>query len=263
LHDAAVTNSVDMVIGNMRKSFLGDIIVQTSSFPTEIVNRTIAHDELMSKYYLSFFGYNILPVNMCGKLYRTSLVKEAFKPWGYKFGEDLVFNMRLFPSLNSVFCIPNTVYCYRQFSGCTSHFMPYWIDTAKRLYVEKKAEMEKHDYVRQADYYVKVEMINCLLTYIDQYIFFRPRMRDANIAALKLELQDGLYSELKDVRFRDAAVPTAIGQKDAAALYEYVEQRNKRAPLKTKAVRAIRRAVVALSSCAGILSSMQSLNNNI
>lgn len=63
----------------------------------------IKQPDLFEKYYLSFFGVNILSVNMCSKLYRKKVLDKAgLEPSGLTMGEDLAFNMKLFPYLSNI-----------------------------------------------------------------------------------------------------------------------------------------------------------------
>ena len=65
------------------------------------VNGLIQQPKLFNKYYISFFGINILSVNMWGKLYRKSSLNAAnIQPTGITTGEDLAFNLQLFPYLS-------------------------------------------------------------------------------------------------------------------------------------------------------------------
>lgn len=65
----------------------------------------VSNPKLFSEYYLSFFGVNILPVNMCGKFYKKKILDSArLIPSGLRIGEDLVFNMSLFRFLTKI-CI--------------------------------------------------------------------------------------------------------------------------------------------------------------
>lgn len=237
---AAQQHKVDMVMGNMRITAFGQLYKRDYLLPSQFTGRAYRHDELMDMFYLSFFGVSILPVTMWGKLYLTDMVRQELRPAGLKFGEDLLFNMRLFPRLESVYFVPDVVYNYRQGSGATSRFMPYWIDDVKTLYREKQREMAAHNFTDRADRTTRVELVECLLTYIEQFITFKRSDRQANIAALQEELHDEIYSELVAVEYTDAEVVEAIKTKDAARLYARVEYRLAHAPLKAKAKRLVR-----------------------
>lgn len=241
LHGAAAKYDVDMVMGNSRISALFGLMKRNCLLSNDLVGCTFGHEDLMRRFYISFFGVNILSVTMWGKLYKTEIVRQSYQPTDLKFGEDLLFNMRLFPLLRSAYFISDIVYSYRQASGITSRLMPFWIDNVKRLYREKQHEMRCHNLTEQADFYAKVELINCLLTYVDQFLTFKPSTRKENIAVLSKELEDPIYHDISKVPYKHSEVSEAIANKDAANLYAFVENRRKQAPLRTKAKYLIRR----------------------
>ena len=70
---------VDVVIGSLCRYFLGGIKKELHQSSQLSVNRPILREELFNKYFISFFGINILPVNMCGGLYRKSVVDIAMQ----------------------------------------------------------------------------------------------------------------------------------------------------------------------------------------
>lgn len=83
-------------------------------------NRPILRDEIISDYYISFFGINKLNVAYWGKLIRSDIVrKSAFQYNDIPIGEDLLFNAHIFPLLNSMVAIDYYGYNWR-FGGITS-----------------------------------------------------------------------------------------------------------------------------------------------
>ena len=74
----------------------------------------IDQPELFDKYYLSFFGVNILSVNVWGKLYRKFVLDKAdIEPVGVFMGEDLAYSIRLFPYLKRIYILNEIGYNYR------------------------------------------------------------------------------------------------------------------------------------------------------
>ncbi|WP_289698404.1 glycosyltransferase family 2 protein [Duncaniella muris] len=60
---------------------------------TFVTPQVIKQPELMEKYFISFFGVNILDVGMWAKLYKVKLIKSSgVAPTGFRMGEDLMFN---------------------------------------------------------------------------------------------------------------------------------------------------------------------------
>ena len=121
--------NVDLVIGSITKKlgfFKKRHIDRCFSFP---YNQVVSQPELFDKYYLGFFKNDILPVSMCARLYRKSVIDHALQETSLYdneitlMGEDQFFNVKLFPYLHSVYRIDKTVYIYR-FGGGTTYFNP-------------------------------------------------------------------------------------------------------------------------------------------
>lgn len=94
---AAVEDRADVTeMGIVRSFDRWQFLSRTTPLP----RRCISRPELMDEYYVSFFGCNRLGVNIWGKLYRTDLIRKAdLRPTGYAMGEDLFFNLYLFPHI--------------------------------------------------------------------------------------------------------------------------------------------------------------------
>lgn len=136
---------------------------------TRLTPRVIEASELMDKYYISFFGINILDVNIWGKLYDINLLRRAkLQPSGYKMGEDLIFNMRLLPYVNRYSIIDYCGYNYR-IGGLTSRFNPtLWADLSSQFLI-KREEALSHDYTK-ALHPLTTELKNILISSIEQRI---------------------------------------------------------------------------------------------
>lgn len=146
----------------------------------------ITQPKLQNEYFVSFFGKNILKVNMWGKLYRTDIIKSAkLKPSGYKMGEDLFFNLYLFPHINKYVVINYAGYNYRA-GGLTSNYNPHLFTDLKEQYFHKLQLIEKYNY-KNADRLVRIEMKNILKTHLQQLITYK--------ILSKQELQNFLESE--------------------------------------------------------------------
>lgn len=238
LLDKAIQYNADMVTACFCKVFYG-VKLGYYSFISDIINRAWSHEEFMEKFFKGFFGIFTMPTGMWGKLYRSHLLKDYFVPINYKFGEDYMANMKIFPHLRNVVFINDVIYNYRQGSGGTAHFMSYWMEDIKGQYHDKKEELIKRHLENQFDYYLKVELINCLRTYVERFITFKPKTREENIAILQKELQDVIYKELVGVKYHDMEILDSIITCDATKLYTRMEYLYSHAPLKTKTKRLI------------------------
>lgn len=185
----------------------------------------IQYPELFDKYYLSFFGYNILAVNMCGKLYRRDSLKKAIlKPSGLKMGEDLYFNMMLFPYLNSIYLSDYIGYNYR-FGGMTSKYNPSLYVDLKYLYQKKKELIEYYDY-HKADDYIRYELINVFKSDVIQKIRFHTESEDRIINGIEEELKDIIWADISSLKkeYLSKSFPQAIIMKDSKKIYELCKE---------------------------------------
>lgn len=131
----------------------------------------IEQPELFEKYYVSFFGHNILPVNIWGKLYRRSVIENAkMLPSGITMGEDLVFNMKLFPHLKRIYIMSSHGYCYR-YGGMTNRYNPKLLPDLKFLYRLKQDLIKKYNYDKAFNL-TRYELKNVLCSDIKQRILY-------------------------------------------------------------------------------------------
>ena len=186
------------------------------------VTGVIEMPELFERYYISFFGVNILSVNICGKLYRKAVVDKAgLVPTGVVMGEDLAFNMQLFPHLKRIYLLDEVGYSYR-FGGMTSKYNPHLLPDLKKLYQVKKSLIERYDYAKASDY-IRIELKNVLLSDVCQRIIFTGGREDV-CEAISKELSDPLYQDIGELTGHsdvlDSPIVKAILAGDASAIYE-------------------------------------------
>lgn len=94
MYDKAIETDADYVEIGMQRVLDKHKIIKKKANPT--VRGLITQPQLFDLYYISFFGVNILSVNICGKLYKSSILKESPQPIGLAMGEDLYFNLLKF-----------------------------------------------------------------------------------------------------------------------------------------------------------------------
>jgi hypothetical protein len=198
------------------------------------MERVILHEELMNKYYLSFFGCNILPVNVWATLYRRKLLEDAgLRPCGLRFGEDLVFNMRVFPFVRKYYMMNRLVYHYRIGQpGSSEKYLKSWLENFRMLYTIKMQALELYGN-EKALFYQKVEMVNYLKTYVNGCIKFRTKRKRENVDRLHEELSKPMYKDvatLMNSPYKDKDVIPLIMQGDAIGFYDLIEQRYNKLP---------------------------------
>ena len=218
----------DVVIGKMRRVFYHGLYSKESPYENDWMNRLIQHDELMSKYFLSYFGVNKLPIQLCSVMFRTSVVKFSnIKPSGLKFGEDLLMSMKIFPHINSLYAVNKVVYNYNVGSpNYTDKYFDNWLESARLLY-EKKMDTIIEMHYDKAIYYQKMELINYLKFYVYICCTRRSNQRDNNIETLKKEIQNPIYKNLNTLlnsRYNDPKSVDFIINGEAEAFYSYIEK---------------------------------------
>lgn len=212
-----------------------------------IREQLITQPELFDKYYVSFFGVNILEVNIWGKLYKKSFVLEAaIRPSGYRMGEDLVFNMLLFPYVKSFYIINDDGYYYR-FGGMTSCYNPYILKDLKSQYSLKKEMIYKYSYEKVTKYTI-IELKNVLRTHIKQMIYYKTNTKENIIANIKNELKDVIYDDISILQTECINDPFVISliNKDAENIYFILRKQIKEDYLKTKIKRLISYILTAI-----------------
>lgn len=126
LYLIAERHQADTVIGNYYRKY--GVIKRKNTFFSELpVNQLIQGGELFEKYFISFFGHNVLPVNVWGRIYRMDVIEMAMKecslydPMCRQMGEDEYFNMQLFPFIRSLYVTDDFVSVYR-YGGMTNTY---------------------------------------------------------------------------------------------------------------------------------------------
>ena len=134
LYDIILHEDVDIVAGQFIRK-MGPIR-RKEQWPSEIADKKITRPELWDKYYISYMGVNILPVQMCGKLYKKAVIDKAmsevslFSDTIRTMGEDEYFNLMLHPYINSMYVSNKHIYVYR-YGGGTSKYNPHLYELYK------------------------------------------------------------------------------------------------------------------------------------
>lgn len=220
--EKAETTGVDYVEMGMERVMDRHGWIKTKNI--EYRKGLIRNPELFETYFIAFFGYNNLCVNMCSKLYRHDTIKKAnLAPSGFSMGEDLLFNLNLFPHLNSIFVMDEIGYSYR-FGGMTSKYNKHLYPDLKKLYLYKEQLIDKYNYLKARDY-IRIELKNVLRSDIIQQIVFKTGTKKQIIDNLKKELNDPIYNQILQVSdkfngFHKDPFVLALKNKDAESIYE-------------------------------------------
>lgn len=131
---------------------------------------------------------------MWRKLYRRELFSEI-TPSRMKMGEDLIVNMKMFPSLKKYVQINNVVYNYR-YGGMTSNYNPYLFPDLKKQYYIKKETIAKYDYTIALNS-AKIEMCNVIYSNIVQMLRFGKPIQDIE-NFIEKEIANDFVSEITE-----------------------------------------------------------------
>lgn len=190
-----------------------------------VVKGEIALPELFDRYYLSFFGVNILSVNMYGKLYRKSFLDSlSLKPSGLAMGEDLYFNLSLFPYLKKIKILDYVGYNYR-FGGMTTKYNPFLLSNLECLSSRKRELAEQYKYTKAIPFLL-IELKNVLKSDIKQRIVFRyGNKSDMIIDMEKLFHEKTSFQELwtyyKNINHKDRSeFVVALREQNFERMYE-------------------------------------------
>lgn len=146
-----------------------------NSYPDSMIGRVISQKALFEEYYISFFGVNLFPVSLWGKIYRKSVIDKAMKSVDLfttphlHFGGDEAFNLLLFPHLRGVYLMDETVYLYR-WGGLTSGYnrhLPELLDFSDfRVHL-----LDQYHYDKGYSY-LFIEYVNILISHVQQGLLF-------------------------------------------------------------------------------------------
>lgn len=194
---AEQTNS-DIVYGGMKKVFDKFAIISSpskNSYYPQNLRESISKPELFDDYFISYFGVNKLLVNMCAKLYRIDLIQKSnINTFGFKMGEDLMFNLQIHPFISKVSFVEENTYFYR-FGGMTSTSNPSFLKDIKQQYYIKEKYIQQYDYTK-AEVFIKIEVVNCFYSHFNNLLILDRKSINEVKVLIKEELTDPFYSYL-------------------------------------------------------------------
>ena len=158
------------------------------SFPYD---RLIHQPELFERYYVGFFNNRVFPASVWGKLYRKSIMDFAYKetdlysPEIQLMGEDQFFNLKLFPYIQSMYRIDETVYIYRYGGGTfgfNKNFSQLFASSDKRLKL-----LDQYNY-SQGYEPLFAEYVACFYHHAAQLIHYKKADKSGVIDYFKQEM---------------------------------------------------------------------------
>lgn len=196
---------VDSVIGLFYRKY-GPVVRKGHFMLNLPINKVLQGKELMDDYYISFFGINILPVNVWGRLYRKSVIDRAMqseclyhKCCG-QMGEDEFFNVMLFPYLRSLYVTDIFVSVYR-WGGMTCRYNKYLAGLFDFSDMRIKL-LDRFSYER-GYYYLFIEYKNILYSELLQRIQYLHQDKETLIEYIGAELSSRYLVERMKEYFND------------------------------------------------------------
>lgn len=227
MYDKAIETDADYVEIGMQRVLDRHKIIKKKAHST--IKGLITQPQLFDSYYISFFGVNILSVNIWGKLYKRNILKNPPQPIRLAMGEDLYFNLEIFPRLQKIYIDDYIGYNYR-FGGMTTRYNKNLLPNLKVLYSIKKRKIEEYKYDKASEY-IRIELKNVLISDINQRILFNYGSKGDIINQINQELMDPIWSDIQQIKTPNiiaSPIVQAIIHKDANAIYELCQSDTKK-----------------------------------
>ena len=241
MYRAAVADDADVVVGQISKAVkIGALIKEFA--PQSLLPATgkvLTHDELMEEYFESYFGHNILPVTVWGKLYNRDLFDRVDfpSPWPRTGAGDLFMSMLLHPHIQRMVIIPDVVYSYLiGLPGASPKYLNGWLERASVLFHYKWQMLEQYNYIRGFKYQA-IEMVNYIKTFVRNTVIFDADNKEKRLQELAKELENPIWERvriLKGTDYREQGLVEDILKKNSWNIYETLEMRYRPSSLKER-----------------------------
>lgn len=170
--EAAESSNADIVIAKFCRVMDKFGLIKKPS-PYNLPHNLIIENEVFLKdYFINFFGVNKFSVSMWAKLYKKSFIDQIdIKLGGFDMGEDLYYNIQVFPKTSKIHFIDAPIYFYR-FGGMTTKLNEKIIEAAIGMYNLKKITIEQYNKPEYTKYIV-IEMVNYLKSYVKMLVEYK------------------------------------------------------------------------------------------
>lgn len=134
----------------------------------DVVKGELAQPKLFEDYYISFFGKSLLSICVWPKIYRREIIEKAdYSPIG-TYGEDLWFNLCVFPNVKKMYILDKIGHNYR-YGGVSSSFRKRTYEDFKKLFFLRLPLIDKYNY-EKARYFLCGELKNEFFDYLRSWI---------------------------------------------------------------------------------------------
>jgi len=170
LYDIAANNEFDILQFAFWKKF-GFLKAKIVHFKESTKDRDAFLNNDYPKLLCGFWDDSNLTVHVWNKMYKRKMadnIDPKIKDERVFMEEDIILNLHLCEKCHKLYCLPKTLYCYRQFSGGTNRWSTktmYDLNTVKQ-YQLKFIEKESIDNIDNKD-----KIINVLFSEVAAYFF--------------------------------------------------------------------------------------------
>lgn len=226
LYRKSQETDADVVIGRLIKcNGIGPLHVKRrNSSIYSFEDRIIETSELRDKYFSSYFGFSQMPVNMCGALYKRRIALIP-KPTKLEFGEDLCFNMQLFPHIRKLYAMPIYIYNYWcGIPGLSAKYNRRWLSNAVELFVWKWDMLRLYPNKRNSELQA-IEMINFIKTYVQITKLYGQIGQSQVVENIREALISPVFDNLdvlKDSWYHNKTLVEMILSRDAQGVYSII-----------------------------------------
>jgi len=216
LYENAVSSGADVTIGRNNEAYG---LFQRPGY-NPVPSGIICQPELKEKYYISYFGVNLIPVFVWGRLYKLELVRKAgLSPHGLTSADDVALNLFIMPFANSIMILDKVVYVHR-WGGFSSLVSLDGLKEYKLFYKIRRQAIIEFDY-EKGRFYLDCELKNVLAFMIYNSIAFFNYSKEEVIAFLQKELEDGIWRDVDDsIKKRDDEFSIALVKRDYNKLFD-------------------------------------------
>ena len=194
LYENAVSSGADVTIGRNKEAY-GPFLKDGYYYPES--SGLISQPILKEKYYISYFGVNLIPVYIWARLYKLDLVKKAnMRAHGLTSADDVAWNLFIMPFANSVMLLNRVVYVHR-WGGLSTKISNKGLEEYKKFYKLRRKAIIDFDYSK-ARFWLDCELKNVLAANIYNLILYLKQDKEEIISYLRKELEDDIWTEVDE-----------------------------------------------------------------
>lgn len=195
LYNEAITFKVDIVVANSYRVFDNWAIIKKKANQYGFIDQKMTSKEFMEVFYKGFFGINIFPVSIWGKLYKRSLITGIqIKKLGFNMGEDLNFNVQVFPKAKDIYFSNSYLYFYR-YGGMTSKFNDKLMPATLKVFEIKEEMIQKYKCYSLQKFMYR-EYKNYLKSFIEMLIIYKASEKETNYTKISHLINDKRYVKI-------------------------------------------------------------------